>query len=313
MDQMPGGMQGGMGAEGAGAATTPQGGAATTSGDQWGAQSQSSAGGGNPWDTDDRFRGKSAADVWKSYGELQKKMGSVGEMEKALQQWQQFGSAWTPYLESVGYDPQRLAAALEAAARARQAGASPQQQQQAAQRAAWGDAITPEQQEKWLGNQFSAYERRSQQNMQKVATALVDYVNRFGDLAVRAIEKKFAQLPEAVRPKIEINDLLQEAVNIANNRYDPLEWAAKIRTAESPEAMEARIRADERAKAEAELKNRQLTTFSGAGTGNPRTLRPRSNGAPAQTGMPAARTPEAQSMASARDRFVNKWSDIAPS
>ena len=312
-----GGMQSmGGGAEGAGAGTTSPGGAPTTSGGQFGGgqqsgqfNGQSTQGGAQalPWESDQRFRGKQAGDVWKSYTELEKKLGGLPEMEKALQQWQQFGNSWKPYLESVGWDPQRLAKALEAAAARQQAaqggqGGQPQM--------GWGDALTPEQQERWIGDRFTQFEQKSQQQMQQVATALVDYFNRFGDLAMRAIEQKFMQLPENIRPKIAINDLLQEAVNIATNRYDPLEWAAKIKTAEPQEAIEARIRADERAKVEAELKNRQLTTFSGSGTGSPRTMRPRGPLGNAQAGQPAPRMSEANAISAGRERFVSKWNEI---
>lgn len=38
----------------------------------------------NPWDTDDRFKGKTQEDIWKSYQELQKTMGSKNEEAEAL-------------------------------------------------------------------------------------------------------------------------------------------------------------------------------------------------------------------------------------
>ena len=267
-----------------------------------------------PWENDERFRGKGPADVWKSYTELQKKAGGLPAMESELQQWKQFGKSWEPYLQHVGWDPQRLAKALEQAAQSARQQGRPGEAQQLQQQAdqAWGDALTPESQEKWIGERMTRSEQKMSQELQKTSTALVDYFNRFGDLALRAIEQKFAQLPENIRPKLAINDLLQEAVNIASNRYDPLEWAAKIRTAEAPEAMEARIRADERTKAETEFKNRQLTTFAGAGNGVSRALRPRAPAAATQAapqGMP--RTSEAEAIGRGRERFAANWNQMA--
>lgn len=288
---------------GSGAGTIPN---------QGGGQQYGSGGGGAeaaPWESDERFRGKSAKDVWQSYTDLQKKIGGYGELEKRVGQWEAFGKAWEPHLKAVNYDPNRLAHALERAAGQAQRQGQPEQAQQLQ---AWADALTPQDQEQWLTSRMQQVEQRQQQQLQQVSSALVDYFNRFGDLALRAVEQKFSQLPEAVRPKLAINDLLQEAVNIATNRYDPLEWAMRIKTAEPAEEMEKRIRADERAKAEAELKNRQLTTFSGSGSGAPRTMRPRT-AVPNGQGQGPVRQSEAEAIGSARERFVGKWNEIAPS
>lgn len=296
------------------AGTIPSGGGGSSA-----PQTQQGAGGAPgagsmPWESDERFRGKGPADVWKSYTELQKKAGGLPDLEKRVQEWEKFGQAWEPYLKHVGWDPNRLAQALErAAANARQQGNMQQanQLQNQADRA-WADALTPESQEQWIGERMTKSEQKVMQHVQQVATQLVDYFNRFGDLALRAVEQKFGQLPENIRPKLAINDLLQEAVNIATNRYDPLEWAAKIRTAEPQDAVEARIRADERAKIEAELKNRQLTTFSGVGTGNPRSMKPRTAINNPQTGQaPVTRDNEAAQIGRARERFAANWSNLA--
>ena len=308
-ESTPGLGQAGGGTAGAGAATIP----GQSSGGQGSFNGAGGAPGAMPWESDERFRGKGPEDVWKSYTEAQKKLGGLPDIEKKLGQWEQFGKAWEPYLQRVGYDPSRLAHMLEQAAHAAQQRGQPQQAQQLMQQAqSWADAMTPESQEKWIDNRFTQASQQGQQQMQQVATALVDYFNRFGDLAMRAIEKKFDQLPENIRPKISVNDLLQEAVNIATNRYDPLEWAAKIRTAEPEETLRERIRTEERAKLEAENKNRSLTTFAGASTGAPRTLRPRNPVAAAQAGQGVPRVPEAEMIGRARDRFAEKWTDIAP-
>lgn len=290
-------------------------------GQQYGGQSQYGQQGQNPWEADPRFRGKQPADIWKSYSELEKKLGGLPDLEKRVGEWERFGNAWKPYLERLGWDPNRLASIVEAAARGNQGaqqqlrdatqGAQGQQSQ-----SSWLDAMTPESQEKWITQRVDQARAEGRQEMQQVAQTLVDYFNRFGDLALRAVEQKFAQLPENVRPKLAINDLLQEAVNIATNRYDPLEWAARIRTAEPQDAVEARIRADERAKVLAENKNSAMTTFAGSSGGAARTLRPRNSVAPqgpsgAMNGQGVPRVPESAAIASARDRFAGKWDQIS--
>lgn len=314
-DPYTGGQGGDAGTQGTSAgagAGAIQGGQPSQGQGQYSGAGSAGGGGGMPWESDERFRGKGPEDVWKSYTELNKKLGTVPEMEKKLQSWEKFGQAWQPTLEKVGWDPQRLAQMLEQRAQqARQQG-HPQQANQLQQQAnqAWADAMTPQDQEQWINGRMGTMQQQVRGEVQQVATALVDYFNRFGDLALRAIEQKFAQLPENIRPKLAINDLLQEAVNIATNRYDPLEWAAKIRTAEDPAALETRIRADERAKAEADYKNRSITTFSGSSTGAPRNLRPR---APQMTqgNQMVPRASEAEQVGQARERFANKWNEIA--
>lgn len=268
------------------------------------------------WAMPEKWRGKSSEDIARAYSELERKLGEhgneLGRYREYSQRASDFISKWDPILRQVGYDPQRMASVLERAAQAASARGDHQQAQQLhaqaqqQQERAWSDMVDPRDQEQWLrqyvGTQTQGLEQRlTQQILRDVVPQILQYVNNYGDLALRAIDKKFGN------PQLDMSKLLQEAVNLASNRYDPLEFAAKQLTAESPQQIEARIRADERTRAEQEFKNRQLTTGVGVGaTPVSRPLKaPRVSAAP--TSGAATRANEAASLTAAKERFLQKF------
>lgn len=296
-----------------GGATTGVSGGAEVQPQQTGAPA---GGTGSSWDADEKFRGKGPDDVYRSYKELEKKLGGLPQMEEKLKKWESFGSAWDPILRQWdpimrqhGYDPQRVAQALEAASqRAAQQGnpqAAAQLGQQAQQAQRWADMIHPHEQEQWL-DQFvtgkvTPLQQQFQQAMQQVVQEGASYINRYMDLALQAIEQKISN------PKLDIRDLLQEAVNIASGRYNPIQWAAKIKTAPSEQDVRAQIEKELREQIETEHRNKSMTTFVGPqGSGKtPLKPLPRSN-------QEAPKSP-AFNMAEAKSRFLKDYSKFASS
>lgn len=321
-DGLPGGDPG-QGTAGAG--TPPQSGGGQPQGGV-GGQPQGGqpggSGGAAGWQMPEKWRNQPPDTIARAYEELEKKLGTqgneLGTIRQQMQEWQRWGpiiQQWSPIMQQVGYDPQRLAAALqqksqEAAARGDMRTA--QATADAAQRA-WADAMTPQEQEQWIqsyvGQQVAPVQQQFEEKNRQMAEAFTQYVNRFGDLALRAVQHLFQSLPENVRPKVTISDLLQEGVNIAGQRYDPLDWAFKIKTAQSPDELREQIRKEEREKLEAERRNRESTAFVGAGgtSQGPRPLRP--NGAPAQS-SPVPR-PSNKGLSDAKAAFLKDWDKIA--
>ena len=318
MDQMQGGMDNGAGTGGAGGFDQGQGQGQPGTGAQPIAPQGGTPQGGTgaqPYQLNPKWQGKSVEDVARAYDELERKLGTqgsdYGKLKQQVEQWQRFGQGFDPILSQFGYSPQRLAQALQAASqRAAQQGDQQGAQQLAAQaKKAWADVAydTPDKQEAWFREQMTGavgpVQQQMQQGFQQIVSQGTEYINRYMDLALRAIQAKFDN------PNISIEQLLSQAVNIASGQYDPLAWSQKILTAESPDVLRERIVKEERAKWDQEQRNKAMTTFPG-GAGASRPLRPSGAG---QVAKPAVgRQPEHLQMASAKERFLNKMGTLMP-
>ena len=265
------------------------------------------------WAMPQKWQGKPPEEIARAYDELERKLGTqgqeLGSFRKYAEQANQFIEAFRPVLSKYEYNPQRLAQALEAQAQQAAASGQPGQAQQlhAAAQRSWADLMSPHEQQQWIDSFVTdrvsrAQEAQAQQFQQGLAQ-MAQYVNTFGDLAIRAIEAKLAN------PALSLNTLLQEAVNEASGRYDPLTRAAQRLSAPTNEAMREQIRKEERAKLAAERKNQDLTTFVGANPTGKRPLMPPPEGATPTN--PAAPPSMAHAIASAKEKFVRNWDKIA--
>ena len=293
-----------VGGAGLGTGTDPQvggadGQAAPSQGLGQAQQGQSGALGTQPaYQLPQKFQGKTAEDIARSYSELEKKLGRMPQMEQELQQWKQFGQTWDPYLRHFEYKPQALVQALQQAAQRAQAQGNPQQAQQLQAQAskAYAELIDPREQEQWIKDhvqgQVTPVQEQMRGGFQQMMQVGQDYINRYMDLALRAIQAKFEN------PKLDLGQYLQEAVNYASGQYDPMDLARQ-RLTNRPEEIEAQVRADERKRVMAEMQNQNMTTFVGAGA-SARSLRPRGAKPTAHAVVPGG-SPD---LSVARDKFA---------
>ena len=285
------------------ASGTPEGGAPQST-DATGAVGAGAAG----WMMPDRWKGKSIEDVARAHQELETKFrerdGELGTLRKYAKDASGYIDAFRPHLERLGHNPQALAGLLEQAARSAQAQGQPQQAAQlheAAQRS-WADLMTPHEQQQWIesfvGGRLTQAQQMQEQWLRQAFGEVLQYVNNFGDQAMRAIEMKLAH------PTLKLTDLLRESVAEASGQIDPMERAVRRLTAEPEDTLRARIAKEEREKLLAEQRNAGMTTFAaGAGTGK-RPLRP-------STGAPKPEPTGTRTVAQAREQFLKNWDKIA--
>mgnify|MGYP001563703515 CR=1 FL=1 len=261
--------------------------------------------------TGSKWAGKSPMDVLKAHEELERKLGSQGD---ELGKWRQWGQQWDPHLKQIGYNPKTLSEALERASRAASQRGDQQQAQQLhqqAQQAKWSDAITPQEQEQWLqqhmDGRFNSTHQQFGQALQQVMSMGQDYITNYMDLGIKAI------LAKIENPSLDLNKMLEQANQIASGQYDALEWSKKIMLAESPEAIEARMRKTIEAEMEQKARNQRTTAGVGAvaGGGVSRPLRS-SRPAPQQAQAPAPRRDEAAILASAKEQFLGRLAKDHP-
>lgn len=255
----------------------------------------------------ENLRGK---DPVAEYTKLERHLGElrneVGTLRSREADWQRYQQGWEPILSQFNYDPSALAGVLQEAARAAseqgdRAGAA-DLRSAAKQVRGWGDAITTREQEQWIQEHVSGYvntqveqlNSQYQQAFQAMLLGLVNYVNKYGDLTLRAIEEKLSN------PDLSLQDILGEAVRLSQSNYDPIKWAAASKTAPAKQAQaEKTLREKLRKEIEDEIRNQNLTTGVGAGAPAPRPLR----GAP-KTIEP--RTPEGFSLERARESVAQR-------
>jgi hypothetical protein len=267
-----------------------------------------------------KFVGKSAEDVARAYHELEQQGGRMsdqyGRMATVVNQWKGVWDRWKPVLERAGYEPERMAQMLEARAQAAEerGDATGAARLQAAADRAWHEISDPREQGEWIDSRATrrdeALQTRLAQMLDAHQKATLRYVNQYGGLSLRAIEKKIKN------PKLDINKLLEEATRIAGGKhYDPLDWAERVIGA--PEDLETQIQTrlkTERTKWESENR-RGLTTHVGAGGGSvpyrSSTLRgPLSAKEP--VGPTRTNGDAAAGQASSHERFMRRFEKITP-
>lgn len=292
---------------------------------QSGTQPNQPTSGGQPtggmggWQMPERFRGKSADEIARAYGELEGAHGraneQLGRMNGVLNQWKQTWNQWTPVLQRVNWEPSRLAQVLEGqadAARDRGDERGAQRLERQAERV-WHDLVDPREQSEYLDQRFTKHEEgllnRIAQMVEAQQAATLKYINNYGGLSLRAIEKKLKN------PKLEIKALLEEATRLASGRvYDPLDHAERVLTSgdEQEAAFATRLK-DERRKWEQESRS-GMTTHVGAGGGampyRSGTLR----GPLAPRDVPGRPPPSSngQTARTSYDRFADRLSQIKP-
>jgi hypothetical protein len=224
--------------------------------------------------------GKSAEDLGRMYTELQSQHGrhteELGSLRKFKDEASRFINDWDPMLRQVAYRPDLLAQVLESRAQQQYRQGDPQgarETQQVAQQARrWADAVMPNEQEEWIGNHvnqsLASYAQRLEQALQTRLGGLENYMTRFGEYALRAMDAR------AGNPNLTIDQILQGAVRAAQQPQDPINAAVQHLTA--PAQFQTWVDAhdaDLKRQWEEQQKNQQSTMFVGAGIPS-RPLRP---------------------------------------
>ena len=273
---------------GAGAPASQTSGQAQTSG--------APAGAGTGADASSQWSGrfKSADEMFQSYSELEKKLGTQGNelgtyrnaYEQAMGQAQQYQAAvqaWDKWFKDAGLD--KRWSDVEKFLKANQTAAGQQQtQQQVADWTANWDTMSPQQQAQALQQvsvreiasalapSLQQWQQQFTENMQKEISSKEAYFNNYLTLYRRVMDMRMQN------PDLDVDKVLDQAVRVLSGQQDPIELGRTLATMETDkETYGKQLLEKARQDWETEQRNKEMTA-----------VRPSIGGTPPAFKMPSA-------------------------